>query len=247
MNKSPKMRLLVVAALVSHGLLMSGGALAYDEAAFLREKALIMQARATGAELQKSLADQRDAAAVSSELCKEVDASARGAAKGHVERGVVVSPANIIQNSTCFGDVFKIKIPVSMTGIGFLDGIISKIGNQLLSSACSQAMGFVNNLKNSAINQISSGVRGALQMDSLDVAGVNVSGIVNGAVGNEVNGAVSGTVNGAYKDGKDLLSNVTNSAPLATSLPTQGGGLFGNSGASGGLFGTQSSGSAGGL
>ncbi|MGJ7523511.1 hypothetical protein ACSFA0_23725 [Variovorax sp. LT1P1] len=198
----------------------------WDDPKFLQEKAELLMARATGAQAQQTAVAARDTKALSSAECTALEVSAKQAATQYVERGVVVSPGSVIQNSTCFLDIAQIKIPVSLTGIGFLDGLINRFMTNLMSSACAKGMSFLNDLKSSAINQITSGVNGALNINQLNVAGVNVGG----AIGSTVSQATNGAVNAATTD---LIRNATNSA----SSNSSSSGLFGGGDASGGLFG----------
>lgn len=182
---------------------LSFAATGWNDPKFLQEKAELLMARAVGAQLQQTAIQARDAAALSSAECTAISTSARDAAKSYIERGQPISPEKVIQNSTCFLDVMDIKIPVSMTGIGFLDGIIGKLLTKLMSSACSKSMAFINDLKNNAINQLKNGVNGALRMDSLTIAGVNVSGTIN----NSVSGATNTIINNATNAGSAALTN----------------------------------------
>lgn len=214
---------------------LSFAATGWNDPQFLQEKAELLMARATGAQAQQSAIDSRDAAALSSAECTAISTSARDAATAYVSRGQPISPETVIQNSTCFLDVMDIKIPVSMTGIGFLDSIIGSLMSKLMSSACSKSMSFINDLKNSAVNQLTSGINGALKMDSLSIAGVNVSGAVNGAVSGQVNGAINGVANGTSPvfGGTAVISNSTN-GNLFSAGPTSSN-LFQSSGTTAGF------------
>lgn len=192
-----------------------------DDPRLLMEKAELLMARATGAQAQGSAVASRNAQALSAAECTAIEASARDAAAAYVDRGQPVSPGSVIQNSTCFMDILGIKIPVSMTGIGWLDGVISTVASKAMTSACSAGMSYMNDLRSSAVNQIRSGATGALQINQLNIGGVNV--------GSSVNSATSQATN-------SLISNASNAASA-----TSTSGLFGSSSGSG-LFGTQTSG-----
>lgn len=211
----PLRKAILVMVLASQAVIptLSFAATGWNDPQFLREKAELLMARAVGAQLQQAAIQARDAAALSSAECTAIGTAARDAAKSYVERGQPISPESVIQNSTCFLDVMDIKIPVSMTGIGFLDGIIGKLLTNLMSSACSKSMAFINDLKNNAINQLKNGVNGALRMDSLSIAGVNVSGTVNNAVSGASNNIINNATNGVTNGVTNLFSNGGTSSP----------------------------------
>lgn len=158
--------------------------------------------RTTQAAVMKGAVAQRDAAALSSSTCSDLDQARKTQALAWYDRGRPVDPSMIIQNSTCLMDVVKIRIPVSLTGIGFLDGIISTIGNKLLSSACGALQSYITNLKNSAISQISgavsNGTGGAL----------NISGITSGNVSVNVGGVGVGA--NLNNSGSQIIDSATN-------------------------------------
>lgn len=186
---------------------VSFAAAGWDDPRFMQEKAEILMARAAGAQTQQTAISARDAAALNSAECTALETASRDAARDYVERGQPISPESIIQNTTCFLDIAQIRIPVSMTGIGFLDNIIGGLMSRLMTSACSQGMAYMNNLRTSAINQIRSGITGSLNFPQLSVAGVNVSNVVN----TTVNGAVTAA-------STNVITNVTNAIPTGTSL-----------------------------
>ena len=164
-----------------------------EEAALLQEKIDILQARMSGNQSLNTAIQSRDTQALSSAECTAIEAAAKQAATEYVKRGQPVSPEKVIQNSTCFLDVIQIRIPVSITGIGFLDAILNQFLNKMLTSSCDKGMAFLNDLKTSAINQITSGINSSLNLNQLNVAGITATQLIN----NSVNSIVQGTTGGA--------------------------------------------------
>lgn len=154
----------------------------WNDPSYIQRQAELAIAKAAGKALQQAVIAARDSEALTSASCTDLDTARRNAALEFYERGQPPDPSKIIQNTTCFIDVAAIKIPVSLTGIGFLDGLISDFGQKMMNGACGKLGSYINDLKNSAMSQISGAVSGAtggalnLGQLSAGVITVNVGG-----------------------------------------------------------------------
>lgn len=158
----------------------------WSDPAYIQRQAELQIARLDGVSAQKAVTSMRDSEAVSSATCTQLDEARKEAAVAFMERGQPPDPSRVIQNSTCYLDVIGIKIPVALTGIGWLDGVISNVLQKVQAGACGKLNSYVDDLKNNAASQIRNTTGGALNLGqlnadsiSLNIGGQNVQ--VNGS------------------------------------------------------------------
>lgn len=151
----------------------------WNDPSYIQRQAELVLAQAAGKAAQDAVIAARNSEALTSASCTDLETARRNAALEFYNRGQPPDPSNIIQNTTCFIDVAAIKIPVSLTGIGFLDGLISSFGQKMINGACGKLGSYINDLKNSAMSQISGAVAGAtggaLNLGQLSAGAISVN------------------------------------------------------------------------
>lgn len=151
----------------------------WSDPAYVQRQADLSVARVAGLAAQQAVVAARDSAALTSATCTSLDDARRLAAEAYVTRGQPPDPSRIIQNTTCFLDVAATQIPVALTGIGFLDGLINGFLSRMINGACSQLSSYIGDLKNSAMSQISGAVSsatgGSLSLSQLSNPNVTVN------------------------------------------------------------------------
>lgn len=117
-----------------------------------------------GQQAQNAVVVQNDQAALTDPVCQEMESTAVEVAKAYVTAHKPYDPAKIISDTTCFSVIAMIDIPISMTGISFIDSIISGMIQQYLTGACSKATNFLGDLQDSAIQSFNSSTNGSGSM-----------------------------------------------------------------------------------
>ena len=102
--------------------------------------------------LLEQLAEDRKAK--EDQICEEMSEVAKDAAKSSIESNMAADPSKIVQNTTCFTDVATVKIPIIMTGYGFIDKIIQSSLQKFMTGACGKAQDFMADLKTKAATEI---------------------------------------------------------------------------------------------
>ncbi|MGJ7523510.1 hypothetical protein ACSFA0_23720 [Variovorax sp. LT1P1] len=150
----------------------------WSDPAYIQRQADLTTARRAGVDAEAAAGAVRDAAALASASCTDLDAARKTSALAFMDRGQPPDPSRVIQNSTCFLDVAAFQVPVSLTGIGFLDGLLNNIMTKMVAGACGKLNSYISDLKNSALSQISGAIRnatgGALSIGSLDNPSISV-------------------------------------------------------------------------
>ena len=142
---------------------------------FLQRQAQMIVARQAGLAIQNALVAARDQAAQSSNECTVLAESKKTAALDHMKRGQPPDPSRIIQNTTCFVDLASIKIPVALTGIGFLDGFINMFLSKMVNDSCNKLGTFIADLKSSALSQIANSTGASLSLSQINLTTIPVT------------------------------------------------------------------------
>lgn len=173
-------------ALTSSAFLMPSAQAAslWSDPAFVQRQAELVIAQTAGKAAQDAVIATRNSDALSSASCTELATARKTSALQFYKRGQPPDPSNIIQNTTCFIDISAIKIPVSLTGIGFLDGLISGFATKMLNNSCGKLGSFITDLKNSALSQIGS-VVGSTTGGSLNLGQLN-AGLITVNIGGQL-------------------------------------------------------------
>lgn len=107
---------------------------------------------------------ERDIQAKQAADCQAVEDNARQSAINSVTRHMPPDPSKFTQNTTCLVDVATVQIPVVLTGIGFIDAIISGAIQRFMTGTCQKATGFLSDLQGSALNQLNSSTGGTANL-----------------------------------------------------------------------------------
>lgn len=116
----------------------------------------------TAVQKQSEKQRQNDRQAEEAQECKDIFEAGKMIAENAVRRNTPPDPTKIIQNTTCFTDLSAVKIPVIVTGMGFIDSIIKAAIQRFLTGACSKAQNFLGDLQSTAMSQLNNGIGGAL-------------------------------------------------------------------------------------
>ena len=134
---------------------------AKDTAVLLFKAALITEMQRAAEEYAAKQAE-KEAAANSSADCQAIDQAGVDAAKASLERNQPPDPTKIIQNTTCFVDVSKVKIPITITGMGFIQPIINALLQKFMTGACGKAQNFLTDMATTAVKQLDQKTDGSL-------------------------------------------------------------------------------------
>lgn len=145
-------------------------------------KQQLLAAMAAGATAQVSAQQQQDTAAKQSNDCNDISQRALASAQAVIGRGTPPDPTKIIQQTTCFIDVAMVEIPVVLTGIGFIDGLIRQYLQKFLTGQCTKATNFLGDLQNQALAQLSQSTGAAgLAMGYATTGNINLGALQNAA------------------------------------------------------------------
>lgn len=159
-----------------------------------------------------------NAMAASSPDCDNLMKAKKQAAENHIKNKIPPDPTKTIQNSTCFIDVMNIQIP--MSGIGFLDSVVSFLGPYVQNSACNATAGWWNEMKTKAAS--------GNYVDLVN-QGFGAMGGTSGGTFSPINIVANGT-SGGLSTGGIALPSGNGSTTIAGAIA---GALTGSSGSSG--------------
>lgn len=199
-----------------------------DDPDIMAMKIELMKAAQSGTSAAVAQRQASDTAAKASQQCADIAQSATDAAKAYIDRNRPPDPTSIIQNTTCHVDISTVKIPVIMTGLPFLDGLVSNYIQKYLNGACTKGQNFLADLQKNALDQLNSATGGAVN---------SINGVLGGsgaaAASSVFNYATSGKLDLAAVQAQGnaavngLINSATQNAPTSLSAAT---GLSGNAG-----------------
>lgn len=160
--------------------------------------------------LKQNEADQQ---AKDEQTCTDIEEAAKQAAERKIMRNAPPDPSKIIQNTSCFLDLATVKIPVIMTGMGFIDSIIQQAIQRFMTGVCKKAQNFLGDLQSKAMQQVQSVAGNGVAGLALDYAQTALPAVL-GSQGDLPMGASLGS---AQTSGATYTDNIVSTTPLDTS------------------------------